>query len=94
MERALGLESVVVRSSEPVSTDMDGEIVMMSIQQGRYFALDAVASSVWSLLEKPRSVGALVAELLQQFEIDGETCAHDTLAFLEVLRERKLLDVL
>ncbi len=86
--------SVVKRNPELVSTDVDGEKVMMSIDNGEYFGLDSVGSRIWDLIEDPVSVESLVNLLIDEFDVSKEQCEIDTLEFLNELLEKKLLLIL
>lgn len=55
----IALSSIVATSNDLVSSDLDGEVVMMSIDNGEYYGLDAVGSRVWALLERPQAVSDL-----------------------------------
>jgi hypothetical protein len=89
----LTLETVVARRAEPLTAPVDGELVMLDPHRSRYFGLDAVGHRIWELLERPRSVGALCAELQGEFDVDAENCLGDVLAFLEELAEAELVEV-
>jgi hypothetical protein len=62
----------------PVGTD---EAVMMSINAGRYYGLNAVASRIWELIETPMTVGEICARLCEEFEIDAQNCEAAVLKF-------------
>ncbi|MES2441562.1 MAG: PqqD family peptide modification chaperone [Pseudomonadota bacterium] len=81
----------LVRASQIIATEVDGEIVLISIEDGKYFGLDAIGSEIWRRLEEPRSVEALTAELQDHFDGDPETIERETLDFLDKLSEQKLL---
>lgn len=44
--RKVCLESVVVQSRELLVTEVDDEVVMMSIRRGTYLGLDAIGSEI------------------------------------------------
>jgi len=87
----IDLKMVIKRSSELVSSNMDGETVMMSIDNGEYYGLDPIGSRIWELLENPIEVNALLETLLEEFDVTKEQCLDDTLEFLNQLLEKKLL---
>ncbi len=84
-------QSIIQRNPELVSTNMDGETVMMSIEKGEYFGLDSVGSRIWELIENPIEINKLVELLLEEFEVDRELCEADTFEFLNQLNAKKLL---
>ncbi len=89
----IGLDTVVTPSEELVSSDLDGETVMMSIENGQYYGLDEIGSRVWALIEEPRSVSELCDVLVEEYEVAREQCEQDVLAFLNELAEDNLVKV-
>lgn len=75
--------TIVSRSASVLTAEVDGEIVMMSIEQGHYFGLDDIGSDIWKRLDPPCSVGALIDGLLADYEADRETIVADLRALLE-----------
>lgn len=85
--------TVLVRSPDQVSGDLDGKIVLLSIENGEYYNMNEVGSRIWALLEKPMTVATLVETLLAEFEVTRAQCEQEALAFLEQLRQDKLLKI-
>jgi hypothetical protein len=92
-EQKMDLGTVVARNDEPVAIDVDETIVMMSILQGKYYGLDEIGTRIWELIAEPRSIGAVCATLLQEFDVDEETCRRDVLDFVRELAGEKLVRV-
>ena len=89
----VALSSVIATSDDLVSSDMDGEIVMMSVDKGEYYGLDETGSRVWTLLETPRQVSELCEILAGEFDVEQEQCERDVLAFLNELAEEELVSI-
>jgi hypothetical protein len=66
----------------PVGTE---EAVMMSVIGGCYFGLNAVGMRIWELLEHPRMIAELCAQLCEEFEVEAEACEVDVLKFVNEL---------
>jgi len=88
---SINLNSIIKRNPELVSSDIDGEKVMMSIESGEYFGLDPVGGRIWELIENPIQVNILIEKLLDEFEVEKELCEADTLDFLNQLLEKNLI---
>ncbi len=86
-------ESIVSQIEDIVASDIDDEVVMMSVEKGQYYGLDSIGSRVWKLIEKPIKVSELIAALILKYDVDRETCTRDVLAFLEKLHEDGILKV-
>lgn len=79
------------RRPDLIATEIDSEIVVMSIATGRTFGLDKRGSRIWALLEQPATVDALVQALLRHYDTTAEKCRADVLTFVETLVENQLL---
>jgi len=86
-------ETTISQIEEIVASDIDGETVMMSIENGEYYGLDDIGSRIWELIEKPVRVSDLIDTLLERFDVDRETCEKDVLKFLNELNEDKIVVV-
>ena len=89
--QTLELDSCIVRDPDLVATEMDGELVMMSIERGEYFGLNRVGSRIWELLHSPMRMHELCDRLEQEFEIDAARCREEVLAFVGELLEQGLV---
>ncbi len=78
----LDLATVLARSDEVLEAEIDGEAVMMSIEKGEYYGLDATGTAIWKLLEKPRSVGEIFQVMQERYDVEPDVCRHDVETFL------------
>ena len=92
-DQTITTDTVVRRIEEVIAGDIDGEIVMMSIENGKYYGLDDIGSLIWKLIETPVKVSELIDTLLERFDVDRETCEEDVLKFLNDLNEGRILAV-
>ncbi len=88
----IGLDTVIMRGSEHVEAEMAGQTVMMSISQGKYYALEGTARRIWELLAEPASVGEIVERLTAEYEVDREQCAAEVTHFVRELIENGLVE--
>ena len=88
---AIADATVISRSPSVVTAEVDGEIVMMSIEQGRYFGLDDIGSDIWKRIEPPCSFATLVDGLAADYEADRATIAADVQILLGRLVEQDVV---
>jgi hypothetical protein len=72
--------------------DVDGEILMLDLRSTHYFGLNRPGSTRWLGLVQGESRAALIARLVDKFEVDEREAASDVDSFLDELRARALLD--
>jgi len=92
-KKEITTETVISQVEDIVASDIDGETVMMSIENGYYYGLDDIGSVIWELIEKPTRVSDLIDILVGKFTVDRETCEKDVLKFLNGLNEDNILVV-
>lgn len=86
--------ATVQRKSDVMTAEVDGEIVLMSLESGYYFGLNAVSSDIWRRLETPVRIDALCDTLAKAYSGNRAEIESDVLEFLTSLSERQLLDTL
>jgi hypothetical protein len=89
----LSAASVLVAARDQVSTELEGEAVILSLADGVYYGLDGVGARVWELLREPRAIAELTDAVVAEFEVDAATAERDLLALLGELAERRLVEV-
>lgn len=79
------------RDPDLFATDMDGDLVMMSLARGEYFGLGGIAPRLWQLLETPRTTAGLRAAVLAEFDVDEPTCRRDIGEFVAAMLDKGLV---
>lgn len=83
---SIGPETTISRNRDilhaRVGTD---EAVMMSIEAGHYYGLNAVGARIWELLGTPQTVERLCERIRAEFDVDKQTCDAAILKFAEEL---------
>ncbi len=88
------LSDIVEANADLMMADLEGEAVLLNIQSGRYFGLNEVGTSIWSLIKEPQSVSEILDALCQIYEAPAEALRRDVLAFLNDMEKRSLLHVI
>jgi hypothetical protein len=91
--KQLRADAVVARTPGLSVTDMDGELVMMSIENGKYYRMDRIGSRIWELVERPRAVRDIVMALLPEYEVEEGQCQADVQVFLNKMMEEGLIAI-
>lgn len=79
--------SIIKIGEKPQVTDLCEEKVMVDFGKGNYYMLKGVANDIWDLLEDNIKVATIIEKLLEEYEVDRETCESATLKFLQDLEE-------
>lgn len=84
-------DATFVRRPDLHAVEMDGELVMMGQEQGKYFGMRDVAATIWKALDQPRTLSDLVDLVSTEYTVEPETCRSDIVAFLDDLIEHKMV---
>jgi hypothetical protein len=92
-KQVIGPDTIISRIVEVVAAEMDGEIVMISIENGKYYGMDSIASRIWELIEVPKSVAEVVRILGEEYEVEQQQCQADIFGFFDCLHKEGLIKV-
>lgn len=85
------LNDLVVKSQGNIVSDMDGEKVMMSVHNGKYYNLGVIGGRILDLIGTPIAVEQLVAILMSEYAVEHAECEEHVISFLEQLLEEGLV---
>jgi coenzyme PQQ synthesis protein D (PqqD) len=81
------------RHSDVLSTEVGGQIALMSIPNGCYYSLNSVASEIWRKLEQPTRVGQMATTLAAEYSGDPEQIENDLQETLQQWLALHLIEV-
>lgn len=81
------LTSTIKIGQKPQVTDLCGEKVMVDFNKGKYFMLKGAGNDIWDLLEDDMKVEMIISKLMEEYDVDRETCESSTLKFLQELED-------
>ncbi len=85
------LSQIVSARPDLLATEIDGELVMMDMDSGRYVNLDRIGTIIWRELAAPRTVADLCKYLGEHFEASSDEIERDVLSFLDEMEIANLL---
>ncbi|MBD2872156.1 lasso peptide biosynthesis PqqD family chaperone [Paenibacillus arenilitoris] len=89
----IALSGLVVQSQGYLVSEMNGEKVMLSIENGKYYNLGQIGGRVWELIESPASIQDVVDRLVTEYVIEPEECQRQVRRFLQQLKAEGLIQV-
>ena len=75
-----------------VETEVDGELVLMNMATGHFFALEESALAIWRAIDGQRDLAAIVVDVAEQYGTDAATVASDSGEFLADLVQAGLIE--
>ena len=84
-------DTVVACRDGLIESEIDDEILALSIEQGVCYGMNRVGSRIWDLMAKPVRICDLCVTLLATYRVDPDTCERQVLDLLEELRSEDLI---
>jgi hypothetical protein len=75
-----------------VAREVDGGIVLLNADTGRYFTLDDIGARVWTLLRAEPSLEAVCLALSTEFDVEAIQLRADVQALVDTLVAHGLLE--
>ena len=80
-----------IRNSKTISGRLHDEMVMMDLDQGKYFSLNPIATRIWDLLEREMSLEELCSLLREEYEVESHQCLDEVSEHLEEMKRLGLV---
>jgi hypothetical protein len=88
----LDATTVLKKSDQQVSCNLNNEVAILDLKSSLYFGLDVVGAHIWQELDNARSVEVLCRSVQEHFEVEPATCRADVVKFLTSLVEAGLIE--
>jgi hypothetical protein len=89
----LSSSSLISRSAEFLEAEVDGELVALHVDKGTCYGFNGSATRIWNLLAEPRSLDQLCDALMDEFDVDHETCRNEVKPVLRELAADGLVTI-
>jgi hypothetical protein len=86
-------ETKFKKTNNFVESDIEGQVVMMSIENSKYFGMDEIGTQIWQLVDKNLTYNEIIESLLDEYEIDRDTCEKESTEFIDKLLKYKLIEM-
>ena len=79
------------RTRELMEAQLGDELDALDAEAGDCFGFNGVATSVWKLLEEPRSFDQLRSALLDEYEVEPDQCTRELQDLIADLQSKGLV---
>lgn len=86
-------DTVVTAADHPVTTTVEGELVLLNTETGMYQGIDGVGPRIWELIQEPTAVETVVETLVAEYDVDEVQCERDVIEFVETMVAEDLIQI-
>jgi hypothetical protein len=83
----------ISKRKDPLTSEIDGKIVLLEVDSGKYFAFDDISTDIWNRLDKLPLLIDLCTALAQDYDADLNTIQTDVYKVLTMLAKHHLIDI-
>jgi len=84
---------IISQVEGPISSELDGEAVVLNLDSGVYYGLNEVSARIWQLTREPISFEKIHTTLLEEYDVEGEACKQDLTQVLTDLKGANLIEI-
>lgn len=81
-----------VNSPKVIQETIDGEVVIVNLDNGNYYSLDNVGADIWSLIESGAAVSEVVDRITHRYEGNHADIENAVSQFVAALQQEALID--
>jgi hypothetical protein len=78
-------------AADVLSQEIEGEMVLLDIENDRCYTLDAVGTRIWQLIAEHADIDVVLSQMLTEFDVDEATLRADLDDLLDRLRAMGLV---
>ena len=84
-------QRIPIHHPRTASRVFSGEAVVIAPAENTVRMFNPVGSRIWELMDGSRSVGQIVAQLIDEYAVEPERAQRTTLEFFAMLEEKELV---
>lgn len=89
----LTLRSTVSAAKSQASSELLGETVILELNSGVYYGLNETGSLIWNSIQQSKTLEEIKDIILEQYEVEPQTCTHYILMLIQDLADKGLVIV-
>jgi hypothetical protein len=93
MSQPVSFDARISIPQDVLHQELDGESVILNVESGHYFGLDAVGSRMWSALSQAESIEQACKVLLAEFDVEEQKLRSDLGRLIGELLDHGLLKI-
>ena len=75
------------------TNQIEDELVALNLETSFYYGVDGIGTQIWRLLiDENMTITEACVKLLEEYDVDADTCQREVRAFVEQLIDAKLLE--
>jgi len=91
---SISFTSKVVTNDNVLFREMDGEAVILNLNNECYYGLDAVGTRMWNVMTTTPSLEEAHRQLLEEYDVESETLKRDIENLVDELKHHGMIAII
>lgn len=74
-----------------ICRELSGETVLLNLESGVYYGLDAVGTRVWQLLQQGKTIASVCDVMIEEYDVHQDVLREDVSRLVGELQERGIV---
>ena len=83
-------QSIITVNDSVIHAVLDGEALLLNVENGMYFGLEGDGARIWELLQPGATEEEIVAQLRTEYDAKPDVLRRDVCEFVQSLNEKGL----
>ncbi len=89
----IDMKTIIQKTDNSIESEIDGEIVLMNLDNNEYYSMDRIGSVIWNSMVEPITIENIISKLLETYNVTQEACEEGTMKFLSVLKDKGIITI-
>jgi len=85
--------ATIVAAEEQVSTEHEGDTIILSLEDGSYYRTGPVGTTVWEAIQESPTMAAIRDKILAEYDVEPSECESDLQELIRDLAENGLVEI-
>lgn len=85
-------DTTIVAVDDQISTEVEGETVILQLEDGKYYGIDGIGPRIWELVQEPKRIDEIERQLADEYDVAHDRIERDIDSFLETLDGLQLIE--
>ena len=86
-------QAIISPMPEQISSELNGEAVILNLSSGVYYGLNEVGARIWQLIQPPCSLEIIQSALIEEYDVPPDVCKQEVLKLLLELKNANLIEI-
>lgn len=85
--------NLITASRNFVYCKVEDEMVLLGLEDGIYYGLNAVGSFIWDQIQQPKTIDEVRDAIIDEYDVKKDECENDLIELLYELIDRDIVIV-